>query len=142
MQNQTLRDRLFQRLSQRFFYGWTIVAIGMLALFASGPGQSHTFSVFLGPVSSELGLSQTMWGTAYGFATLIAAFGLPYMGRLTDRFGPRNMLLTVAVLLGTACIAFGAAPGLLSLGLGFAALRFLGQRNDNRSSRLSQTSHT
>lgn len=114
-------------VSTRFFYGWTIVAIGMLGLFVSGAGQSHTFSVFLGPVSADLGLSQTQWGFAYGFATLIAAFGLPYMGRLTDRFGPRRMLFIVAVLLGFACFAFGAIAGALSLGLAFAALRFLGQ---------------
>lgn len=127
MQIKTLRDTLFSRLSKHFFYGWTIVAVAMLALFASGAGQSHTFSVFLGPVSAELGLSQTEWGAAYGLATLIAAFGLPYMGRLTDRFGPRHLLLAVATTLGIACIAFGSAFGLLSLGLGFAALRFLGQ---------------
>lgn len=122
-----LRDRVFAGASKRFFYGWAMVGIGMLALFASGAGQSHTFSVFLGPVSADLGLSQTEWGAAYGLATLIAAFGLPRMGRLTDRYGPRRMLLLTAVALGIACVAFGAALGLLTLGILFAALRFLGQ---------------
>jgi MFS family permease len=123
----TLRERSFDSLSRRFFYGWTIVGVGMLALFVSGAGQSHTFSVFLGPVSSELGISQTGWAAAYGLATLIAAFGLPYMGRMTDRYGPRWMLLLVTAALGAACFLFGGVFGVLTLGLGFAALRFLGQ---------------
>jgi MFS family permease len=37
------------------------------------------------------------------------------------------MLLVVTVLLGLACLAFGAAAGFLWLAVGFAALRFLGQ---------------
>ena len=124
---ETLRNRAFEALSKRFFYGWTIVGVTMLAMFVSGAGQSHTFSVFLGPISAELGISQTEWGTAYGLATLIAALGLPYLGRLTDRYGPRWMLLLVASALGVACFAFGGVLGALTLGLGFGALRFLGQ---------------
>jgi MFS family permease len=114
-------------LSKRFFYGWVMVAIGMLSLFVSGAGQSHTFSVFLRPVSEELGLTQTQWVSAYGFATLVAAFGLPHMGRLTDSYGPRRMLLIVTALLGLACMAFSALSGFIALGAAFAALRFLGQ---------------
>lgn len=49
------------------------------------------------------------------------------MGRLVDRHGPRRMSLIVIGLLGVACMLFGAAAGMLSLALGFAALRFLGQ---------------
>ncbi len=124
---QTLHDRVFELLSGRFFYGWAIVGVAVMALFVSGAGQSHTFSVFLGPVSGELGLSQTEWGAAYGFATLAAAFCLPYLGRLTDRYGPRRMLLVIAAVLGVACFGFGGVLGPVSLGLSFATLRFLGQ---------------
>ncbi|MEM7405459.1 MAG: MFS transporter [Pseudomonadota bacterium] len=118
---------LYALISGRIFYGWAIVATGFVAMFVSGAGQSHTFSVFLEPVSSELGLSHTEWSSAYGIATLAAAFGLPHMGRLTDRYGPKRMLLIVAVLLGIACLCFGALSGFLALGVVFAVLRFLGQ---------------
>lgn len=49
------------------------------------------------------------------------------MGQLVDRFGARRVLLVVALLLGFACLAFGAVAGAVSLSLGFMALRFLGQ---------------
>lgn len=121
------RDALFDRLSGRFFYGWAVLAVAGLGIFASGPGQSHTFSVFVGPIGRDLGLSNASIASAYGLATLAAAFCLPRMGRLLDRYGPRRMLLVVVTLLGLACIGFGAVSGILYLGLGFAALRFLGQ---------------
>ena len=109
------------------FYGWWILAVAGMGIFASGPGQSHTFSVFVGPISRDLGVTPAAIASAYALATMAAAFGLPFMGRLTDKYGPRHMLLIVAGLLGLACLLFGAATNLIILGLGFAALRFLGQ---------------
>ena len=54
-----------------------MLAVASLTMFASGPGQSHTFSVFLLPISEDLGISRTSVSSAYAFATLVAAFGLP-----------------------------------------------------------------
>jgi len=127
MTRPSLRDGLFHALNRRFFYGWTILAVAGLGIFASGPGQSHTFSVFVGPIGRDLGLSNAAIASAYGLATLGAALCLPYMGRLVDRHGPRRMTFAVICLLGLACMLFGAAAGLISLALGFAALRFFGQ---------------
>lgn len=126
-ENGAFRDRLVAWLADRCFYGWMMVLIGFLAMFASGAAQSHTFSIFLGPVSADLGLSQTAWGAAFGLATLAAAFGLPYMGRMVDRRGPAKMLFWVALALGAGCLAFGAATGIAALAVIFAVLRFLGQ---------------
>ena len=39
----TARRRIFELASRRVFYGWAMVAVAALGLFASGPGQSHTF---------------------------------------------------------------------------------------------------
>ncbi len=104
-----------------------ILAVAHLGVFASGPGQSHTFSVFVGPISADLGISSATIATAYGLATLVAAFCLPYMGRLVDRQGPRHMTLIVTALLGLACLAFGAVSNFFWLAIAFGALRFLGQ---------------
>ena len=118
---------LVERIGRRFFYGWVIVGVGMLCIFASGPAQSHTFSVFIGPIALDLGLSQTEMASAYGLATLVAALCLPAMGWFLDRVGAKRMLAVVALLFGTACAAFGLVGGILWLSIGFAALRFLGQ---------------
>lgn len=99
----------------------------MAGYFASGPGQSHIFSVFILPLSNDLGLDQTEISLAYALATLAAAFGLPYIGRLIDRHGMRRVVLIATTLLGLAAIAFGHVNGLIMLCLLFGALRFLGQ---------------
>lgn len=114
-------------LGFKFFYGWVIVGVASFGVFSSGPGQSHTFSAFIGPISSELGISSATIATAYGLATLAAAFALPYMGRLVDRYGPRTMLFAIVAALGAACLFFGAAPGFVWLAIGFGLLRFFGQ---------------
>lgn len=124
---QQLRARVFDALAERVFYGWVILGVAGLGMFASGPGQSHTFSVFVGPIARDLDISPAQVASAYAFATLVAAFALPFMGRLVDRHGPRRMTLVAALGLGLGCMAFGAVTNLLALGIGFAALRFLGQ---------------
>ena len=120
-------DTFVHRIDRRFFYGWLMVAAGALILFASGPGQSHTFGVFLTEVTRDLRLSHTEVSFAYGAATLAAAFGLPFAGRHVDRRGARRVLAVVSLLLGGAAIAFGFVNGLVVLALGFAAVRYLGQ---------------
>jgi MFS family permease len=118
---------LAYEINRRFYYGWVILAVAALGIFVSGPGQSHTFSVFLVHIQADLGISATALSSAYAAATLIAALGLPHMGRLVDRYRPRRVMAVVTVLLGLACLAFGAAANFLWLAVGFAALRFLGQ---------------
>jgi MFS family permease len=130
----SLRDALSLGVNRHVFYGWVMLAVGGLAVFASGPGQSHIFSVYITPISDDLGISRTSIASAYAAATLLAAFGLPYVGRLIDRVGVRRVVLGVAVLFGFANIAFGQVTGLLSLALAFGALRFLGQGSLSLSS--------
>ncbi len=122
-----LRRAVVARVGRRFFYGWAVVGVGSLGIFTSGPGQSHTFSVFVEPISRDLGVSSATLATAYGLATLAAALLLPQMGRAIDRFGPGRALGAIVALLGLACVFFGAAASFLWLALGFALLRFLGQ---------------
>ena len=119
--------RVLSATSGRFYYGWVIVAISAVTMFCSGPGQSFTFSVFLDPISSDLGISHTHIAAAYAIATLAAAFLLPRMGKLLDQYGPRMSLLVVGALLGLACLFFGAAINFMWLAAGFATLRFMGQ---------------
>lgn len=56
----SLRDALARRINDRLFYGWVVLAVAALGLFASGPGQSHIFSVFVAPISDDLDISRTV----------------------------------------------------------------------------------
>ena len=122
-----MRKNILNYVNTKFFYGWIIVGIANIGIFSSGPGQSHTFSVFVEPISQDLQLSSASIASAYGLATLIAAFLLPYMGKIIDRYGARVSLIIISLILGISCIFFGAASNFLMLTVGFGFLRFFGQ---------------
>ena len=122
-----MRKNILNYVNAKFFYGWIIVGIANIGIFSSGPGQSHTFSVFVEPISQDLEISSASIASAYGLATLIAAFLLPYMGKIIDRYGARVSLIIISIILGISCIFFGAASNFLMLTVGFGFLRFFGQ---------------
>ncbi len=121
------RASIANGIGNRVFYGWVMVAVAAMGLFASGPGQSHTFSVFNQLIAEDLGLSLTEVSWAYGLATTAAAFLLPVMGRQVDQYGARKSLIFIVIGLGAACFLFGAVANMLWLVVGFGLLRFLGQ---------------
>lgn len=122
-----IREKVSSTFRDKYYYGWVMVGVAAVGLFCSGPGQSYTFSVFIEPISRDLGISKASIASAYALATLVAAFLLPRAGKLLDKFGPRHVLIITACLLGIACLLFGAAANFLWLALGFALLRFMGQ---------------
>ena len=122
-----INQKLYKKFNEKFFYGWVIVGIGSLGIFASGAGQSHTFSPFIPVISKDLQISSTSITSAYMIATLFAAFLLPKMGKLVDKYGPRIVLIYTIILLGIGCMIFGAAANFLMLAVAFGFLRFFGQ---------------
>ncbi len=113
--------------SYRFFPGWTMLGISAAAQFMSAPGQSYSVAAFKDPMQTGLGISETNYSLAYGFATVISGLSLPYVGRLTDRLGARRLLPMIALLLGGACVCMSLTSGLGSLYISFSLVRSLGQ---------------
>lgn len=114
-------------VNQRFFYGWLVLFAAAIGMFATGPGQSYSFSVFVDPIAADLRIGATEVASAYGLATLFAAFALPFVGRLVDLYGARIVLVCVAILLGFASLGFALVDDVVTLTIGFGVLRFLGQ---------------
>jgi MFS family permease len=103
------------------------VAVAACANFASGPGQSYVFSIFIDPILLETGLSRSTISAVYAVGTGVSAAMVFVVSRMVDRWGPRLMLAAIAFALGIACLGMSVAAGSLALFLGFAALRALGQ---------------
>lgn len=129
-----------------FFYGWVIVLFSTLGLCASMPGQTVGVSVFTTRLSAALNLSTMELSTTYMLGTLLSALWINAGGRLFDRFGARQALVSAITLLGLVLIALSFVeqlsaavatlpllnrlpwlPPFLVLTLGFACLRFTGQ---------------
>lgn len=111
----------------KFFPGWSILGIAALAQFLSAPGQSFSVAVFKDPMRMSLGLSETQYSLAYGFATIVSACLLPFIGRMLDHWGARIILPIVATGLAISCFFMSQIHTLGSLYLGFSLVRSLGQ---------------
>ena len=110
-----------------FYYGWVILGVAALGVFASGPGQTYNFSVFLDPVIEETGWTRTQITGLYAAGSLTAAVLIIGVGRLLDRYGARVVLSAVVVLFGLAALWMSRVDSPLDLYLGFAFIRTLGQ---------------
>jgi len=112
---------------RRMFPGWTMVGVAAAGQYLSAPGQSYSVAAFKDPMRSGLGLSETDYSLAYGFATVLSACLLPVIGRLVDRLGARVMLPMIATGLGCGCFLMSTVDSLGSLYLSFSLVRCLGQ---------------
>jgi sugar phosphate permease len=104
-----------------------MLGIAAAAQFMSAPGQSYSVAAFKDPMREGLGISETNFSLAYGFATVLSALLLPWVGRLVDRHGARVMLPLVATGLGAACLLMSRVDSLFGLYVGFSCVRGLGQ---------------
>ncbi len=100
--NRDMRRRLANRVP--FYYGWIIVVGAFLGTFIGGGLQSFTFSVFLQPMSDDLGWSRTALTGALTFRLITAASLAPVFGPMVDRYGPRFLMVAAAVIGGVAAL--------------------------------------
>ncbi len=90
-----------QKLALRspLYYGWLVLAAAGSANFARNAAASLTISVFIYPLSEELGWSRTLIAGAAAAGGLAATFTSPIIGRMIDRFGARAVLTASIVVL-------------------------------------------
>src|SRR4029453_17704411 len=97
-------------------YGWVVVAAGALMTCVS-MGSMFSLAVFLQPISADMGWSRTGISTAMTIDFLVMAFAAFGWGVLSDRFGPRIVVLMGSVLLGLGLILASRATSLLEFQL-------------------------
>ena len=71
----------------RLFYGWVILAVICAVSFARQGAAVATLSIFIAPMTAELGWSRTAISGAVSLAGVIAALTSPLLGPLVDRHG-------------------------------------------------------
>jgi MFS family permease len=101
--------------------------VAALVAFASGPGQSYGFSVFIDPLIEDTGFSRTEISGLYAIGTGLSALMVFMVGRLADRYGARVMLMFAVTGLGLACFGMAFAVGPIAFFFAFASLRAFGQ---------------
>ena len=119
-----VRARIVQRTP--FFYGWIIVAGAFFGAFASGGIQGFTFSVFLKPMSEDLGWDRAALTAGVAINTLVASFIAPLFGYIVDRHGPRPLMAAAAVVGGVAAFLLSQVTQLWQFYLIFAVAGIFG----------------
>lgn len=110
-------------------YRWVIVAAGGL-LGCLAVGAMFSLPVFLRPIAQDTGWSVTGISSAMTIGFLAMAFGSMIWGNLSDRFGPRPVVLTGSVLLAVSLVLTSLATSLpmfqlvfgLTVGIATAAI--------------------
>jgi MFS transporter, OFA family, oxalate/formate antiporter len=109
------------------FYGWIIMMAGSLGLVMTSPGQTYTVSIFIEHFIRDLSINRSQVSALYTGGTQVGSLTLPFWGRLVDRRGSRWAVTAISILFGLACIYMGWVQNAFMLGVGFIAIRMLGQ---------------
>src|SRR3990172_9566226 len=92
---------------RRLYYGWYIVGLAFLGIFVSTGLQTHIFSVFLKPMSGELGWSRTTFSLIISLCSVMAGFSTLIIGPLMDRYGGRWLMVFGGALTALGVMALG-----------------------------------
>ena len=94
--------------TQGVFYGWYIVGVGFLANVASSFALASTLSIFLKPLTAELGISRGVFSLLRSGEGIIAACLAPLVGTLVDRYGGRWLMVMGAAIAGIGFLFLGS----------------------------------
>ncbi len=86
------------------FYGYVILLVGTLGIWASVPGQTIGVSVFTDPVKDALGLTRNQFSNAYMLGTICSALIIGKAGIWFDRYGARYVAFFAALTLALALL--------------------------------------
>src|SRR5690242_15280320 len=89
-------------------YGWVVVAAGAL-MTCVGFGTMMSLAVFLQPISTAMGWSNSGISAASTIDFLCMGFAAFFWGTLSDRFGTRIVVLAGGLLLGAGLVGASQA---------------------------------
>jgi MFS family permease len=92
--------------SSRIFYGWWMVLVCCIAMAAGPILITGTFGIFVKPLAEEFGWSRGSISFGFSLVACMISFYAPVIGVLIDRFGPRKVILSGALVFGGGFCSF------------------------------------
>jgi MFS family permease len=102
-------------------YGWVIVAAGAL-ITCVAMGAMFALPVYLQPMADETGWSRAGISLAMTIAFIVMGFAGFGWGAVTDRIGPRPVVLIGSVMLGVGLLVASRANNLLVFQIAYGGL--------------------
>ncbi len=109
----------------RFFYGWTIVAVALIAKFIA-QGLRSSFSLFYIALRGEFGWSGAATAVIVSTLAVVSSGSAPLSGALADRFGPRKVIPAGSILAALGMAACSQASAIWHFCLLFGVVAALG----------------
>ncbi|MBI2871701.1 MAG: MFS transporter [Chloroflexi bacterium] len=92
---------------RRIFYGWYIVAAGMVSHLWISIAWIYGKQVFFTPIVQTFGWSRAVVSGAFSLERLESSITTPLEGFAVDRFGPRKLILVGGLLAGLGLVSLG-----------------------------------
>ena len=109
----------------KFFYGYVVIAAGIITSLLM-VGTYAAFGIFFKPLASELGWTRATTAGARSLAHLLFGFGSIVAGRLTDKFGPRVVLIGCSLFLGLGYLLMSQVSSIWQLYLFYGVIVGIG----------------
>ena len=113
---------LIKNKTRGIFFGWWIVASGCILQSLHSGLLGQGFTVYFLHLQEEFGWSRTLLSTGFSLSNIVNGVLAPFEGWLSDRFGPRRLVLTGMVMLGTGFIFLSTVNSIVSYFLSFTVI--------------------
>lgn len=89
---------------QGIYYGIWMVAGCFVLLFLFAGAGFYSFSIFIGPLEESFGWSRSAISLTMSIYMLLHGISAPWVGHLTEAYGPKKVMTTFAAISGAAFI--------------------------------------
>jgi len=96
------------------YYGWYVIA-AMFFVGVAATGSRMGFGVFVETWEKEWGVSTAAISVAAAIGALVSGLTQPIFGRLTDKYGGRNVLILSLVVSGVATLGMATISNVFGL---------------------------
>jgi oxalate/formate antiporter len=125
MDNTAVEISAGPRASERAAERWIQLAAGLVCMMAISSPQ-YVWTLFTKPMVGELRTTMAQLQVTFSILIVLQTFLSPFQGLLVDRFGPRLLLATGAVLTGASWYLAAGVESVLGLYLTYGLLGGIG----------------
>ena len=104
---------------------WVQLGLGLICMMAISSPQ-YVWTLFTKPLGGSLGVAPAALQVTFSLLIVLQTFFSPFQGYLVDRFGPRRLITTGAVLTGLSWVLAAQAGSLAMLYLTYGVIGGLG----------------
>ncbi|MBI2912266.1 MAG: MFS transporter [Chloroflexi bacterium] len=121
------RNQKPETRNQRLYYGWVIVAVAALVSLSEVAIFNPVLSLFIPPMSGELGWSRTAISLGATIAAFASGLAGPIFGPIIDRWGPRVLYTAGSIITSLSLLALAFVSSLWQFYLLFLPGRLFSQ---------------